>query len=124
MSVVWPRKRIKTRSNREDWSYGLVKLRQTHYRLEVFSFFLNNLSHINELVLNTKFFLSSPAAASVCARGSYIEVKTDMRKMLYEALRSVLPNSSEAPVILIISKWCITMNTTSMIILKNKNTEK
>ena len=40
--------------------------------------------------------------------------------MLYEALGKVLRNHSDAPVFLGISKWCITITTTSNISLKLK----
>ena len=59
----------------------------------------------------------------VGARGSCIEVRTNMRKILYEALRTVSPNPSDAPVILVIPKWRITITTTSIISLKNKKRE-
>ena len=71
-----------------------------------------------------RVFLSPSTAASVGARGSYIQVKIDLRKMLYEALKMLLPNPSDAPVILFISKWRNTMNTTSIMSFKKKNTEK
>ena len=56
-------------------------------------------------------FLSSSTAASGGERGPYIEVKTEKRKILYEALRRVLPSPSDAPVILVISKWRIIITT-------------
>ena len=71
-----------------------------------------------------KVFRSSSNTASVGARGSDIKVKTDMKKMLYEWLRRVLPNPSDAPVILVISKSRITVTTISIVGLENKNTEK
>ena len=84
--------------------------------------FLSILSHIAYLFLIAKSLSST--AASVGARGSYIEVKTDMRKMLYEAPKRVLPNPSDAPVILVISNWRVTITTTIILSLKNNNTEK
>ena len=68
------------------------------------SFFLGQSRILKNSSSLQRFFLSSSAAASVVARGSYIEVKTDMRKMLYEVPRRVLPKPSDAPVILIISR--------------------
>ena len=40
--------------------------------------------------------------------------------MLYEASRRALPNPRDAPVILVISKWRITITTTSILSLKKK----
>ena len=40
-----------------------------------------------------------------------MEVKTDLRKVLYGALTRVLPNPSDAPVVLVISRWPITLTT-------------
>ena len=99
----------------------LVKLSRTHYGIEVLLFFERSLSYHLLLPHYIKFF-SFFTAASVSARGSYMEVKTDMREMLYEALRRVLPNPSDAAVISTISKWRTTITTTSIINLENKNT--
>ena len=53
-----------------------------------------------------------------------MEKNTDIRKMLYEALRMVTPNPSDAPVVLVTFKWRIIITTTSVRSLENKKREK
>ena len=97
----------------------MIKWSRTHYRINMFFlFWLSSLMSCHSSSIQ-RVFLSSSTPAMVGARGSYIEVRTDMRKILYGALRRVLPNPSDALVILVISKWRITITTTFIISLKN-----
>ena len=73
---------------------------------------------------SNEVFLSPSTGASVRARGFYMEVKTEMSKMLFEALKKIWPNPSDAPVILVNSKWRITETTTSILSLNNWKIEK
>ena len=89
--------------------------------MEVLFFFLaSSLISFNSSSLH-KVFFSSSVAVSVVVRGLYMEVKTDMRKIMNEALRRVIPSPSDAPVFLVISKWRITMTNISIMSLKKKD---
>ena len=74
--------------------------------------------------LKTEPTFVSSVVASAKARRIYMEVKIVVKKKMFEALRSVLPNSNVELVFIFISQYRNILTTMSMISLIIKKTEK
>ena len=82
--------------------------------VKMFFFLLCVISHLIQLQIYSRLTFLGASEAKSPACGLYIEVITDVKNILYEALRRVLPNPSEAPVILLISMCLIIMESFSV----------